>query len=74
MDPPYKESEIRELLNAIFEKKILKQNSLLILHRNKKTKDEFPSNFQILEERTYGSSKYILENFNLLKFFCFSFN
>ena len=57
MDPPYKESEIRVLLNAIFEKKILKQNSLLILHRNKKTKDEFPSNFQILEERTYGSSK-----------------
>ncbi len=57
MDPPYKQSEIIELLNSIFEKKILKQNSLLILHRNKKTKDEFPSNFQILEERTYGSSK-----------------
>ena len=31
MDPPYKENKINELLNLIFEKKILKQNSLLII-------------------------------------------
>ena len=57
MDPPYKENKISELLVYIFEKKIIKKNSLLILHRNKKTKEKFPNNFQILLERTYGSSK-----------------
>lgn len=57
MDPPYKENKISELLVYIFEKKIIKKNSLLILHRNKKTKEKFPINFQVLLERTYGSSK-----------------
>ena len=57
MDPPYKENKINELLIYIFEKKIIKKNSLLILHRNKKTKEKFPINFQVLLERTYGSSK-----------------
>ena len=57
MDPPYKENKINELLIYIFEKKIIKKNSLLILHRNKKTKEKFPINFRVLLERTYGSSK-----------------
>lgn len=57
MDPPYKEDKINELLGLIFEKKILKHNGLLIIHRNKKTKDEFPINYKIILDRTYGLSR-----------------
>ena len=57
MDPPYKESKIKDLLDLIFKKKIFKKNGLFILHRNKKTKDELPNNFQIILSRSYGLSK-----------------
>ncbi len=57
MDPPYKESKIKDLLDLIFKKEILKKNGLFILHRNKKTKDELPNNFQIILSRSYGLSK-----------------
>ena len=65
MDPPYKEDKINELLDLIFVKKILKHNGLLIIHRNKKTKDEFPINYKIILDKTYGLSKIFFGNFNL---------
>ena len=57
LDPPYKESKIEELFNLVSVKKILKKKTLFILHRNKKTKDRFPNNFNIIFNRTYGLSK-----------------
>ncbi len=57
LDPPYKESKIEELLNLVSEKKINKKKALFILHRNKKTQDRFPNNFNIIFNRTYGLSK-----------------
>ena len=65
MDPPYKEDKINELLGLIFEKKILKHNGLLIIHRNKKTKDEFPVNYKIILDKNYGLSRIFFGNFNL---------
>ena len=57
LDPPYKENKIEELLNLFSEKKIYKKKALFILHRNKKTQDRFPNNFNIIFNRTYGLSK-----------------
>ncbi len=57
LDPPYREEKIKSLLELIFIKKIFKKNSLIILHRNKKTKDNFPDNFKVLTYRIYGISK-----------------
>ena len=36
---------------------ILKNNSIVILHRHKNQKDFFPLSFQIIEEKKYGISK-----------------
>ena len=57
MDPPYKENNIKDLLDLIFKKEIFKKNGLIILHRSKKTKDDLPNNFQIIMSRSYGLSK-----------------
>ena len=65
IDPPYKEKKIEELLSQLSKKKILSENSLIILHRNKKTKDKFPIEFNILFERTYGLSKIYFGKFSL---------
>jgi len=59
LDPPYKEKALEIILNKIIENKILKDNGLIIIHRHKKEVDEFPKNFQILDEKKYGISKLI---------------
>ena len=64
LDPPYKMNNINELLEKIYEKKNFKKINLFILHRNKNTKDKFPTNFKILLERTYGVSKIYFGKFN----------
>ena len=40
--------------------KIIKKKGLVILHRNKKTKDHFSDKLKIVENRTYGISKIYL--------------
>ncbi len=57
LDPPYKDKNFYKLLNKIKEKKILKNNGIIILHRHKNEKNEIPSEFKILEEKKYGISK-----------------
>ena len=64
LDPPYKFSELEEVLAYITDKKILNKNSIVIIHRHKKEKDNFPRNFKILEEKKYGISKIIFGNLN----------
>ena len=64
LDPPYKYSELEEILIYISDKKILNKNGIIIIHRHKKEKDEFPKNFKILEEKKYGISKIIFGNLN----------
>tara|TARA_B110000438_G_scaffold216564_1_gene209154 strand:+ start:1875 stop:2438 length:564 start_codon:yes stop_codon:yes gene_type:complete len=57
MDPPYKEKGLNKLIIDIIEAKIIKENGIIIIHRHKKEKDEFPKKFQIIEEKTYGISR-----------------
>ncbi|MBA1338475.1 MAG: 16S rRNA (guanine966-N2)-methyltransferase [Pelagibacterales bacterium] len=58
-DPPFKSTNIDELVDLIFQKNLLKKNGIIILHRNKIVKDKFPNYFKVLDERTYGVSKII---------------
>ncbi len=58
-DPPFKNNNIDNLVKLFFEKKLLKKNGIIIIHRNKKSNDKFPNYFNILDERFYGISKII---------------
>lgn len=64
LDPPYKEKNIKDLLNNICQEKILKKNGLIIIHRNKDDVDEFPDNFKIIDEKIYGISKIFFGSLN----------
>ena len=63
MDPPYKEEKISILLNKINDANVLKSEGVIIIHRHKREKDEFPKEFNILEVKTYGISKIIFGNY-----------
>ena len=62
LDPPYRKENIFGLINNIIKANILKENGIIIIHRNKKSKDIFPDNFKILVTKTYGISKIIFGN------------
>ena len=57
MDPPYKNKNLEELLIEIQNSKLLNKNGIIILHRHKSEKGNFPPNFKIIEEKKYGISK-----------------
>tara|TARA_B100000315_G_C14213426_1_gene423148 strand:- start:40 stop:609 length:570 start_codon:yes stop_codon:yes gene_type:complete len=58
-DPPFKDTNIKKLIELIFNKSLLKENGIIILHRNKTTEEKLPNYFSILDERIYGISKII---------------
>ncbi len=62
IDPPYKEMRINFLIYSILEKKILKNNGILIIHRHKKDNVAISHKLKILDQRTYGISKIIIGN------------
>ena len=64
LDPPYKEKRLSNIIDNIFQEKILKKDGVIIMHRHKKENDEFSKNFRILDEKKYGISKIIFGNLN----------
>ena len=56
-DPPFNSGNIKDLLEIIFIRKLLKKNGVIILHRKVNADDEFPNNFEIIDTRKYGISK-----------------
>jgi len=62
-DPPYKDMNIKKIIELIFKKNLLKKEGILILHRNKKTIDSLPNFFSTIEIRTYGISQIIFGKF-----------
>lgn len=58
-DPPFKDTNIKKLIELIFNKNLLNKNGIIILHRNKATKEKLPNYFKIVDERIYGISKII---------------
>ena len=63
LDPPYKEKEINNILNNLYKFKTLRPAGIIIIHRHKKEKDNFPEKFKIIEEKKYGISKIIFGKF-----------
>ena len=63
LDPPYREKAIENVLNTLFENKILKNNGIIIIHRHKKEMNIFPKNFKLIDEIRYGISKIIFGSF-----------
>ena len=59
MDPPFKEEKINELIISITEANILKENALIIIHRNKKNDENLGEKIKIVDTRCYGLSKII---------------
>ena len=59
MDPPFKEERINKLIISITEANILKQNALIIIHRNKKNDENLSERLKIVDTRYYGLSKII---------------
>jgi len=62
-DPPFKEKNIKKLIELIYNKKLLSKDGITIIHRNKIDNDIFPDFFQKIDERIYGSSKIIFGKF-----------
>ena len=59
MDPPYKDKNLKLLLDNIKDQKILNNKGILVVHRHKDEKDTIPNNLKIVEEKKYGLSKII---------------
>ena len=58
-DPPFKNIDVEKLINSIIEKNLLEKNGVIVLHRNKNSKENFSNKFKIIDERIYGVSKII---------------
>jgi len=63
VDPPYKEKKMSLILINILKTNILNKDGIIIIHRHKNEKDEFPKKFNVLEEKTYGISRVIFGNY-----------
>ena len=63
LDPPYKEKNIILLLNEIKEMNILFEKGFIVLHRHKKSDDNFDNKFKILRIENYGKSKIVFGKF-----------
>ncbi len=57
LDPPFKDKEINNLINHIRILKIANINTVIIIHRNKKSVDNISRFLNVLDEKNYGLSK-----------------
>ena len=64
IDPPYKEKNINFLIERLLNKEMLSNNGIIIIHRHKKEIDEFPKNFQLIDQKKYGISKIIFGSYS----------
>ena len=63
-DPPFSHNNISLLLKKIKDLDIINKNTLIILHRNRKTNEEFKNELNISREQIYGLSKIIFGKIN----------
>ncbi len=65
IDPPFKDDNIKELINNLSDSKMIESKTLVIMHRNKISKDDFGYKFKNIRTEIYGSSKIIYGYFNV---------
>ena len=58
-DPPFDDKNMENLILLISKKNLLKDNGIIILHRNKTIVEKFPNFFKTIDERIYGISRII---------------
>jgi 16S rRNA (guanine966-N2)-methyltransferase len=63
LDPPFIKNTYLKELKLIKEKKIYKENHLIIIHRDKKSNDNFENILNLLIIKQYGRSKIIFGKF-----------
>ena len=63
LDPPFSDDSFIEELKLIKTKKIYKNNHIIIIHRDKKTKDNLEDIIHPLITKQYGRSKIIFAKF-----------
>ena len=56
-DPPFKNMNTERLIELIFNKKLLHNDGIMILHRKKNTKEKLQDYYKVIDERVYGISK-----------------
>ncbi len=59
IDPPFKEKKINTLLEMLLSLRVLKNNGVMIVHRNKKIDEIITNKLNIIETREYGISRII---------------
>ena len=62
-DPPFSDEEFVVHLENLRKNNLFKQNHLIIIHREKNSKDDFEGILKILNEKVYGRSKIIFALF-----------
>ena len=63
LDPPFKDSKFIDNLKKFKNKKIYETNHLIIIHRERNSKDDFGEILRILSVKIYGRSKIIFALF-----------
>ena len=59
LDPPFRDNKLNQLIEKIKQCKITSENTLIIIHRNKKISENISKNLNISKEKNYGLSKII---------------
>ena len=57
LDPPFKDKEIKNLIDQLKKMKVANLNSIIIIHRKKKSDDKIAQYLNVIEEKNYGLSK-----------------
>ena len=65
LDPPFQNKDINVIIDKIYKMKILSDNAIIVIHRNKNTKEKYSSNFKELRVERYGKSKIIFGKFRV---------
>ena len=58
-DPPFKYTNINDLIELIITKDLLKKNGIILMHRHANAKEKFSTYFEVIDKRVYGLSKII---------------
>jgi len=59
LDPPFLKKNLNTIIDKICNMKILSNNALIIIHRNKNTHEKYSENLEVLRVEKYGNSKII---------------
>ena len=59
LDPPFLNKNINIIIDKIYDMKILNDNALIIIHRNKNTEEKYSKRLEELKVEKYGKSKIV---------------